>query len=275
MLKELGVQNDTGFTHEEDSKQAPPQISVTGLAQFGTSFLGRPRRIYNRSFYYDGLLFLTTGSHAMKMGGNLINNRANFPEIIIPTGSWSYDGFFSGVGFADFLLGFPRSVNARPDMFDPFSRRWTGGLWFQDDWKVTSRLTVNLGLRFDVDTRYYSANDSVANFDLSKPPVAINITPKSAPQGWSRALVDGPQHLWAPRFGLAYRLHGDNTVLRGGYGIYWQPMTADPFVNYSINPPFIRVLTSTFDTSDLPTFDRLFKRGTCLLESFLGYSSGI
>jgi hypothetical protein len=192
----------------------------------------------------------------MKMGGNLINNRANFPEIIQPSGVWSYTGFFSGSGPADFLLGLPRTVSSDPDLFDPESRRWTGGLWFQDDWKVSSRLSVNLGVRFDIDTRYISANNSVANFDLSHPPVALNITPDTRPSGWSRALVDGPQYLWSPRVGFAYKLHGDTTVMRGGYGIYWQPMTADPFVNYSINPPFIRTFTATFDTTNLSTFDR-------------------
>jgi hypothetical protein len=256
MLQSLGVQNDPSFTHNADSMLAPPQVSVTGESQFGTSFLGRPRRIYNRSFYYDGSAFLSVGSHAMKMGGNLVNNRANFPEIILPTGAWSYNGFFSGTGITDFLLGLPRSVSTDPDQFDPQSRRWTGGLWFQDDWKVFPRLTVNLGLRYDIDTRYISANNSVANFDLSNPPVALNITPANRPAGWSRALVDGPQYLWSPRVGFAYKLHGDSTVLRGAYGIYWQPMTADPFVNYSINPPFIRTIAATFDTSNVATFDR-------------------
>lgn len=256
MLTELGVLGKPGFTDVVDSQLSPPRITVTGYSPFAHTVFGRPRTIFNRSFYYDGLFFVTRGGHAIKAGGGLVNNRANFPEIINPTGNWSYNGFFSGSPLADFLLGYPRSVSTIPDLFEPSSRRWGGGVWFQDDWKVTPKLNLNLGLRWDVDPRYYSATDTVANYDLSTPPTAVLVTPQNRPNGWDRALVDGPQfNLFAPRFGFAYRIF-DQTVVRGGYGIYWQPMTADPFVNISINLPFVRNLSATYDFVDLPTFDR-------------------
>jgi hypothetical protein len=255
MIQALGVQNDPNFSNAAASLEAPPLITVTGLSQFGTSYLGRPREIKNRGFYYNGSVFITLGAHATRMGVNITNNRADFPETIIPTGNWSYTGQFSNSGFGDFLLGYPRSIGVDPDPFNPESRRVWGGGWFQDDWKVNPRLTVNLGLRFDIDTRYISADNSVANFDLSKPPVAVNITPTTRPAGWSRALVDGPAYIWSPRVGFAYKL-SDNNVIRAGFGVYWQPMTADPFVNYSINPPFERSISSTIDVTQLPTFDR-------------------
>ena len=50
----------------------------------------------------------------MRMGVNITNNRADFPETIIPTGNWSYTGQFSGSGFGDFLLGYPRSLGVDP-----------------------------------------------------------------------------------------------------------------------------------------------------------------
>jgi hypothetical protein len=255
MINALGVQNDPNFSNAAASLQAPPQISVTGLSQFGTSYLGRPREIKNRGFYYNGSVFLTAGAHAMRMGINIENNRADFPETIIPTGAWHYTGQFSGLGFGDFLLGYPRTIGVDPDPFNPESRRVAGGGWFQDDWKMSPKLTFNLGLRFDIDTRYVSADNSVANFDLSSPPVAVNITPANRPAGWSRALVDGPAYLLSPRVGLAYKL-GANTVVRAGYGIFFQPMSADPYVNYSINPPFERSISATIDISQLPTFNR-------------------
>jgi len=255
MIDALGVQNDPNFSHAPASVQAPPLLSVTGLSQFGTSYLGRPREIKNRGFYYNGSVFYTLGAHAMRMGGNIQNNRADFPETIIPTGNWSYNGQFSGLGFADFLLGYPRSIGVLPDPFNPKSRRVAGGGWFQDDWKASPKLTMNLGLRFDIDTRYVSADNSVANFDLSTPPIATNITPTTRPKGWNRALVDSPEYIWSPRVGLAYKL-GENTVVRAGYGIFWQPLTADPFVNYSINPPFERSIGATIDVTELSTFDR-------------------
>jgi len=252
----LGVQNDPNFaSNNAVALASPPSIGVTGLSQFGGTFNGAPREIYNRAFYYDGLLFVTKGSHAMKMGVSFVDNRSDFPEIGGLTGSWSYTGFFSGLGFGDFLLGYPRQLSVSPDLFNPESRRLQSGLWFQDDWRATSKLTLNLGLRFDVDPRFISANNRISNLVLSEPPVAIGFTPFDRPAGWTTALMDSPEYHWSPRFGFAYKLR-KNTVIRGGYGIYWEALTADPAVNLSYSPPWVRNIIATLDTSNLPTFNR-------------------
>ncbi len=255
ILDELGVQGATGFTTDPDSQLGPNSISVNGFAQFENSATGRPLQIYNYTYYYDGLLYVTRGKHAMKMGGGASRVTDIFPEIIAGTGNWGYDGTFSGNAFADFLLGYPRSLSTDPQVFNPNAIRWTGGIWFQDDWKATSRLTLNLGLRWDVDGRYVSQTNTVANYDLSHPPTAINITGNNRPPGWGPALFDPQGKLWSPRLGFAYRADS-NTAIRGGYGIYWQPMTADPIVNFSINAPFVETLSDTYDITNLPTFDR-------------------
>jgi Carboxypeptidase regulatory-like domain len=256
MLDELGVSGATGFSTVADSQLAPPPVGVAGFSPFGGSYFGRPRRIYNYSYYYDGTVFATRGQHAMSMGVNVAHNIDHFPETILPTGNWSYNGFFTGNGFADFLLGIPRSVSALPYEFEPNARRWTEGVWFQDDWKARSNLTLSLGLRWDRDGGYVSASNTVANFDLSSPPVAVNMTGNNPLPGWGKALFDAPWNkLFAPRLGFAYRAT-PNTVVRGAYGIYWQPMTADPIVNISINSPFEASLGATVDFSNLSTFDR-------------------
>ncbi len=195
----------------------------------------------------------------MKMGGSLIRSSADFPEIINPTGSWSYTGQFSGSALADFLLGYPRSISTSIDLFSQDLRRTAGGLWFQDDWKASPKLTLNLGMRLDIDGRFASHNGRLSNLDLSKPPTAILITPNDPafprPAGWDARLYDAPIFDWAPRFGFAYRLLSP-TVIRGGYGIFWQPMGSDPPVNLSIQGPWIRNIGATFDITDLPAFDR-------------------
>jgi hypothetical protein len=255
ILDELGVNGKPGFTTDPDSELGPNSISVSGFAQFENSATGRPLQIYNYTYYYDGLVYVTRGKHSMKMGGGVSRITDIFPEIIAGTGNWNYDGTFSGSAFADFLLGYPRNLSTDPQIFNPNALRWTGGLWFQDDWKATSRLTLNLGLRWDVDGRYVSQTNTVANYDLSHTPTAINITGNNRPPGWGPALFDPQGKLWSPRVGFAYRATA-NTVVRGGYGIYWQPMTADPIVNFSINAPFVETLSNTYDVTNLPTFDR-------------------
>ena len=259
MLDELGVLGRPGFTEVADSQLAPPRISVTGFSQFGHSFFGRPRQYTNDNLYYDALFFMVRGAHSLKMGASLVRGRANFPEIINPTGSWTYNGQFSGSGVGDFLLGFPRSISTSIDQFSQDLNRTAAGIWFQDDWKVSPKLTVNLGMRLDMDWRFASQNGRLSNVDLSKPPNAILITPSDPnfprPSGWDSRLYDAPSLDWAPRVGFAYRALA-STVVRGGYGMFWQPMGSDPPVNLSIQGPWIRNISATFDITDLPTFDR-------------------
>ena len=76
---------------------------------------------------------------------------------------------------------------------------------------------------------------------VPKPPIVTLITPDNKdyprPEGWPRRLFDAPSYDLAPRFGLAYRIR-NKTVVRSGYGIYWQQMGSDPPVNISIQAPW-------------------------------------
>ena len=68
----------------------------------------------------------------------------------------------------------------------------SGGLWIQDDWKVTPKLTLNLGLRWDSEGRYDYRNGTATNYDLSNPPIAVAVTPANLLPGWDKTLLDGP-----------------------------------------------------------------------------------
>jgi hypothetical protein len=267
MLDELGVVPGAfNFETNPESVKAPPQVSVTGLGPFGSRLFGRPRRFYGSSYFYDVFFFLNRGSHNMKFGGGVHREFFNFPETINPTGGWSYNGAFTGYGFADFLLGYPRSVSTLPGLFHQDNWTWQHNLWFQDDWKLTRNLTLNLGLRWDYDGRWISSSGTVANWDISHPPIAVEVFPKANAEKCPSAgcsplspyapnLVDGASLNWSPRLGFAYRLT-EKTVVRGGYGLYWQTFNADPFLNISLNPPFVVSAGATYQLSDLPNFNR-------------------
>jgi hypothetical protein len=269
MLTELGlVSGAYGFTTTAFSAQAPPEVSVTGFGSMGSSLFGRPRQFYGDSYDGDLLFFFNRGSHNIKFGGNVWREFYNFPEVINPTGGWSYNGFFTGNGLADFLLALPRSLSAIASPFYQDLWRWQNGLWFQDDWKINQKLTVNLGLRFDFDGRFLAHSGRVANLDLSNPPIATLVYPVANapgcpvggcspvnPPGWNSFLMDSHKLLWSPRLGLAYRLT-NSAVVRTGFGMYWQPLTADPSLNMSLNPPFVQSIAATYDMTTLATFDR-------------------
>jgi len=89
------------------------------------------------------------------------------------------------------------------------------GAFFQDDWKVTSRLTLNLGFRYDLYTQPIDIRDRGGLFDIDKVRFAL-----PGKDGYSRAIVDGDHNNIGPRAGFAYQLRR-RIVLRGGYGIFY------------------------------------------------------
>lgn len=265
MLTELGIApGAVGFSTNPNSDLAPPDIGVTGFGPFGGSLFGRPREWYGDSYYYDVLFFLNRGSHNMSLGGDVGRQFLNFPEVIIPTGSFSYTGDFTGYGLGDFLLGYPTGVFGLPDPFHQDLWRWQPDVWFQDNWRATQKLTLNLGLRWDDDNRYISSSGTVANWNLSTLPIATEFFPKAHPDspgcpvsGCSPVapLTANWKGDWSPRFGFAYRARR-SLVVRGGYGIYYQTPTSDPFVNLSLQGPFVNSYGASYVVSELPQFVR-------------------
>jgi hypothetical protein len=203
-------------------------------------------------------------NHNFKMGADVVRNvgqdgfaagRSN------PRGSMVYSG--SGTTpFANLLLGEPASKvtfipNARPIMD---VHNWEQGYFFQDDWKFSSRLTLNLGLRYEVVTPFIDKHDIMLNFDPTfnnntgrfvvpsaqtfkylDPIVAATLPVVTAAQsglGIGRGLVRTDKNNFAPRVGAAFRLT-DKSVLRGGYGLYFPTSAAqgirDPLATNSFN----------------------------------------
>ena len=147
-----------------------------------------------------------------------------------------------GQSFAAFLLGLPSSGSvANPASYDEASS--TYGFYLQDDWRVSSRLSLNLGLRYEVDTALYEAdNKSVRGFDAdAAQPIeaaaraALNSAATGIPldqfhirggltfagvNGEPSGLYETPKNNWMPRAGATYKLD-DRTVVRGGYGMFY------------------------------------------------------
>ncbi len=199
------------------------------------------------------------GKHSVKTGLLLRRSRANISECCDGDfGTLNFDGFATGFDYADFLLGLPHSTN-RFDRSQPrYNRYMDLGLFVQDDFHVSSKLTLNLGLRYDYfqppvdkyDMRYGfdpKTGNLVLASDRSKQLVSP-IFPSSIPLVKAESAGFPPSSLLesnhadlAPRVGFAYRPFGNNrTVLRAGYGIYysrlaWTLMNAfagGPFHSY-------------------------------------------
>ena len=209
------------------------------------------------------------GKHAFRFGGDLVRNAAVDGFALNrgnPRGSITYSGTGTNP-FTAFLLGLPATstsnvLQPRPPMD---VRNWEHGYFIQDTWKVTSKLTVNLGLRYELVTPYTDKNDLIANFD----PDFVN--PQTGQQGrfvipsdktlkyldtrivnfgyafanqysLGRGTVLADKHDFAPRVGLAYRI-GDKSVVRGGYGIYYPTSAAQGIRDPIATNPFNQGIT--------------------------------
>lgn len=188
----------------------------------------------------------TKGSHSLKMGVN-VRNFVRWSGITnFARGRFNFNNQFTratagvrgdGDAVADALLGLTSAMR----FSTPLNVRRHGyayETYFQDNWKVTSKLTLNLGVRYEYQSPYVEQNDRTNNFIIDPDDARFGtlVPPGSGVEGRSFRRRD--LNNWAPRIGLAYRAT-PKTVLRAGYGIFYVgtfrlPVLADP----TANPPF-------------------------------------
>jgi hypothetical protein len=172
----------------------------------------------------------TIGRHTLKAGyymarryerDNDIIRSASFNGNYTSKGTYIYDG--SGNGIADFELGDVSGMNQRTPVASGDASLYYGmpeyGTYFGDTWNATRKLTVTLGLRYDLPIPAYSVDNYWAVLDQTYPGwrfVMPGLTPGTQAHPFSADKKD-----FSPRIGLAYRL-GDRTVIRTGYGIFYE-----------------------------------------------------
>lgn len=161
---------------------------------------------------------LTHGNHTFKFGGSAIRRDVSYFRPIAGKGYFQIgNGDFTGYEVSELLVGFVNnySIGAQSGFFG--TRNYELGFYGQDDWKVSRRLTLNLGLRYDLITypteehnRQSALNAATGTIDLA----GVNGVPRS--------IIDTDYNNFAPRAGFSYDLFGNGkSVLRGGYGIFY------------------------------------------------------
>jgi hypothetical protein len=187
----------------------------------------------------------TRGRHALKFGYavQFLQSYLNNPQQAL--GSFGFNGNFTrnplddsgGRPIADFLLGIPsRTVISnfvRMNLRAPWNH-----FYAQDEWRVSPKLTLNLGLRYEMNMPWVEKDNGIANFDIDTNPAQPSFVLAQDGSRASRATVQADLNNLAPRFGFAYQALA-NTVVRGGYGIFYANYEGTGGAEFmETNPPF-------------------------------------
>lgn len=200
-----------------------PLFNVAGVEALGDQGLLPVTRGKNVFHYLDNVSY-TAGRHSLKAGFELRRTQFNINQPGGPRGNFTFNGVFTrqpsaptgtGSGLADLLLGYADSASISNSVTIGVRIRAYSG-FFMDDWKVNQKLTLNLGLRYDLVSPPVEVADRQLAFDLATGQITF-----AKPGSYrDRAFTDLDRNNFAPRVGFAYALT-PKTVVRGAYGIFW------------------------------------------------------
>jgi Carboxypeptidase regulatory-like domain/TonB dependent receptor len=236
-----------------------PSFNITDLTSFGSSEYQPTVEVQNVYQIVDSLSWVK-GRHSIKFGAEL-KPRVDFSILQppVPRGSFSFNGNSTrdpnnlsntGLGTADFLLGAVSGGSQIASFInDEFQQPGYAG-YVQDDFKVSKKLTLNMGLRYEFVSNVMEKYNALANFNVATgeldivkgrtDPLPPNFYPEiPVNRNASRTLVPNRKLDFAPRFGFAYNI-APHTVIRGGYGLFYSSYESGPLSipNPGNNPPF-------------------------------------
>jgi len=244
ILRDLGIPGQTNNPLDTGL----PSIAITGVSGLGTTDINT---IWDESRQISEQLTFTRGKHSVKMGSEYTMIRLDRRTVSFVKGAFNFSGIHAGaiatatergrLAWVDFLLDLPQQVRlgftdqlppgADPGTF-PRTRFWRWHNYITDDWKLTAKLTMNVGVRYEYNSAIEDIGGQSRNFDFTRQ----DLYPAVLTRG---PLNDPSKTLFAPRIGLAWRPFGGNsTVVRAGYGIFYNVNMMNMFVPaLAANPP--------------------------------------
>ena len=259
------------FGVSNTSLQTLPGLNITGNipAAYG-GFSASVLQTVQNTYQLANNLSLVRGNHSFKFGfkgdhnrfkngelGNGSNGVANFTGLYTKASSASTVSSNRNNSVADFLLGLAQSSNvATPSIANVRNTPWA--IYFQDDWKVSRRITMNLGLRYEYHQPFREQLLGGARLDptgggrliVANPEIARRSNTPLVVCCTDPQVVDADKMDFGPRFGIAIQpFNSDSTVIRAGYGIFYADSTQ--FFHWRAYEPIPdRVYNSALTTGD-------------------------
>ena len=282
--------SDVGITEDPQANDLPA-IQILGSINMG---VGYPIQFAQNSYAFQDSLSYVRGRHSMRFGGGITRLQDNLSQFNV-------GGYLLFLSYPDFLLGMSATENGSGfsnvfgsvdglGIFDRAYRAWEGNLYYQDDIKLTSTLTLNAGFRYERLGLYAEMHGRNAGFDPAlanpNPPNSGSLQgyivesnfPGTIPSGVTRANnayavnPDG-QNTWGPRLGFSWQVfpHTTRLVLRGGYGTYYSRPTGEAFIQGLVSPPF-GILRESIGNDPAATFANPFQPNPPAFPYFQAYS---
>jgi hypothetical protein len=235
---DLGI---PGFKFDStDHDPGVPDITISGFS--GLSGGGTNWYQNDSTLQLTDVAAWTRGAHSLRFGADVRRLATGRTAVNSPRGILAFNGQIAGYAPAEFLLGLPQTVTTGAPQVRGRVAAWRNGFFVNDTWQVSRKLTVNIGLRYELPTVPYTVTgyQSILNADQTA------ILPANPPVAGFKLLLNPNHKDWAPRAGLAYRVTS-KTVIRSGFGIYYNPNQTNSFTFLNNNPPFspIYVYTQT------------------------------
>lgn len=217
---------------------APTVQFQNGLSEMGT-WNGLPQGRTQNVFNNLTTVTKTAGSHTLKFGYNFERIQAN------STFDSNVRGTFVFADFANFQAGTPVQYTQRFGGSIRGNRVLNQGFFFQDDWRVTRTLTLNLGIRTEIAGGVSEVNGIISNLNLNRQEAL-----GGAGTGALGTIVPGGTAFdnntnWGPRFGFAWNPGGGKWSVRGGYGLTYDFIFLNPITNLRFAPPYMYNFSTT------------------------------
>jgi hypothetical protein len=217
-----------------------PRLTVTGYFTGQTSIAG-PTAGSNYTGVKDALS-ITKGKHSLKIGGDVSYEAIVHDTLLDNYGVFTFNGSKTGNAYADFLLGLPATMSQ-----DAPVRKTDNGAYFsafaQDDFRIHPRVTLNLGVRYDVQMPYTDPQDRKLAFVPGQKSVINPTAPAGllfpGDAGVSRGIVHTDVNNLAPRLGVAWDPNGDGrTAVRASFGLFYGSISGNEWNTTADNQPF-------------------------------------
>ncbi len=216
----------------------PPNITISSPSLTLGSNSSINAQLENEDYQIKDTIHWTHGKHTVTAGFEAWRRRYLNRSYYFTMGSFSFTGAITGNAQADFLLGKPATETVAFPLTEQGGTQTSFNEFVQDDWRVSRRLTLNLGLRYELPLPWVQPQNYWSTFHPGQQSTVYPGAPLGlvyyGDQGVPRGMVSTDTTNWAPRFGFAWDVFGDGrTAVRGGFGLFYDLIPADIIQNFS------------------------------------------